>query len=321
MKKRARNLEIKKYLEVLEEGRMDILEELAVRAGYTEEYKGYENFTERKSELQKAVAEFEKGENRAGAIKQLVLAMENFYEKTTVEKGQFCHLLKDKCGEKGDAEAMIWWVEKMLLMDDNIWQGKKDGFIRIKKGPAPFKYSLAAYFYWEKENNIFKCDVFDDGGLMRRSCPQGAILFVDEFSHNPLFEKIKIGFWNAFSSNYKDEKLPQTDSSEYDEGMRKFYEGVIITRKVSNSIKFSQGMENLIFGERAIKYLIGCLNAKKASFCIPPSQYAKLIKAEREKIKFLRENERDKKVLKREEEIVRDAIKALKNRHRRFYQE
>lgn len=319
MEKRVGNSEIKKYLEALESGRGDILEELAIRAGYEEEYTGYENFEESKSELQAAFAEFEKGGNRTEAIKQLVLAMENFYETTAVEKGRFYHLLKDKCGEKGNAEAMIWWTEKMLLMDDNIWKGKKDGFIRIKKGPAPFKYSLSAYFYWEKENNIFKSDIFDDGGLLRKFYPKGAILFMDEFRFNPLFEKIKLGFWNAFSSSYKDEKLPKIDSVEYNEDIRRFYDEVIITRKVSNSIKFSQGMENLIFGEQAIKYLIGCLNMKKASFCIPPMQYARLIREEKEKIKFLKKNELDKNILKCEMKIVLEAIRTLKNRRGMFY--
>lgn len=316
MKKRARNLEVKKYLEALESGRGDILEELAIRAGYAEEYKGYENFTEGKNELQAAFAEFEKGGNRTEAIKQLVLAMENLYEISAVEKGRFYHLLKDKCGEKGNAEAMIWWTEKMLLMDDNIWKGKKDGFIRIKKGPAPFKYSLSAYFYWEKENNIFKSDIFDDGGLLHKFYPKGAILFMDEFRFNPLFEKIKSAFWAAFSLNYKDEELMEIVSRDdeiiYD---------ARINRLLSESVKLQQGMENLIFGEQAIKYLIKCSSAKKASFCIPPSQYAKLIKEEKEKINFLKENGDDKKIVKYEVKIVRDAIKALKSRWERFYQE
>ncbi len=186
---------IQKYHDALEAGDAALLEELAIKAGYTERYEGPQNFHQNKKILEND-CEFMR--NKINSNTDISLNELRAF-KTSVKKhnclGSQKLLSNGFIPDEGTASASTAsWLAKsetrrqlavMLLEEGDdflkfasgMWPYRKGDFIRVRRGPAPFRHSYIGFFV----NYYFDGRVVDVDSFSRS-------FFLDVYDKDPLLE-------------------------------------------------------------------------------------------------------------------------------------
>jgi hypothetical protein len=260
---------IQKYLDALETGDSALLEELAIKVGYTERYEGPPHFQEYKNQLKEKCL-YVQGMIQDGTDVSVdefrdLLAFEKRIAHQYFGKGfDENHIFGGKwvlsvfsrgiLSENGRSNAtpFLERSEYILRRIDEISANEQFGFIRFRKGPTPFKHSFVSFL---------------DRGLDSRYAadrPPSGQFFIDVYNEDPVLEyKLDHGVWLAKMNMDADVEDARSSASDVRN----------ISRMMADVFTLDFEAENQIYGKKAVKHLYELSQRQKSDIFPDHTQY------------------------------------------------